>query len=127
MENQLTLIDICKSIRDAVLTKASEVTVYSSWSAEFGYEEIVNFPDRLKNTKWFRYIDPNEFSLDELEELNFSRWDEHSGLRLIPLWLLPYIDPEAKVLCIDGNEVLFKDADNDHRFGMLAYGVKPKA
>ena len=90
MENQLTLIDICKSIRDAVLTKASEVTVYSSWSAEFGYEEIVNFPDRLKNTKWFRYIDPNEFSLDELEELNFSRWDEHSGLRLIPLWLLPY-------------------------------------
>ncbi|UQJ95575.1 hypothetical protein ALHIDCOG_00187 [Klebsiella phage CPRSB] len=44
MENQLTLIDICKSIRDAVLTKASEVTVYSSWSAEFGYEEIVNFP-----------------------------------------------------------------------------------
>ncbi|UQJ95089.1 hypothetical protein IANJMKHF_00183 [Klebsiella phage CPRSA] len=71
--------------------------------------------------------DPNELSLDELEELNFSRWDEHSGLRLIPLWLLPYIDPEAKVLCIDGNEVLFKDADNDHRFGMLAYGVKPKA
>ena len=63
MENQLTLIDICKSIRDAVLTKASEVTVYSSWSAEFGYEEIVNFPDRLKNTKWFRYIDPNEFPL----------------------------------------------------------------
>lgn len=100
MENQLTLIDICKSIRDAVLTKASEVTVYSSWSAEFGYEEIVNFPDRLKNTKWFRYIDPNELSLDELEELNFSRWDEHSGLRLIPLWLLPYIDPEAKVICI---------------------------
>jgi hypothetical protein len=56
----------------------------------------------------------------ELFDLGFGNWD--GGLVLIPLWLLPFLNPNEKVRSITGDYTTIGEADNDHRGGFIAYG-----
>ena len=56
-----------------------------------------------------------------LFNLGFRKWDE-SGLYLIPLWIINYLQP-TKVLCINGKEYDLSETDNDVRAGCIAYGL----
>ena len=112
----------CCSIRRIILNCTAEVTNYKSWGKDFAYSFIMELPEKIK----IKNLNPSELTMDEMKDLGFGRWDEKTELMLIPLWLMQFIDPEIYVMSIDGETVQFKHADNDHRFGCLAFGVIPK-
>jgi hypothetical protein len=59
--------------------------------------------------------------------LDFGKWNEDNPIRLIPLWLLPFLASEFDCQDIIGKKhSKLPEIDNDHRFGYLAYGVIPK-
>ena len=105
---------IAANYKAALLHRAAEVVAYNSWNPEFCVEQLkevaTNFP-KLKLT---------EFSEEDLVKLNFGKY---GSIKLIPLWLVPILDPEEYVLCIDGIGYKLKDADLDTRGGYIAYGV----
>lgn len=90
------------------------------------YALLKTISDNIKEEDDFSYINVSELSLIQMKELGFQLWNDNSQIMLIPLWLFHFVDPELTVRCIDNTDVQFKDADNDHRGGMLAYGVIPK-
>lgn len=112
----------CCSIRRIILNCTAEVMNYKSWGEEYAYKRIMELPQIIK----VKNINPSELSMTEMKDLGFGRWNEETELMLIPLWLMQFIDPEIDVICIDGDTVKFKDADNDNRYGCLAFGVIPK-
>lgn len=57
-----------------------------------------------------------------LQQLGFNLWSEHDPIRLIPIRLLPLLDPEMTVISIDGSSKKLKDINIDIRFGCVAYG-----
>nr|DAR93994.1 MAG TPA: hypothetical protein [Caudoviricetes sp.] len=57
-----------------------------------------------------------------LQQLGFNLWSEHDPIRLIPLRLMPLLDPEMTVKSIDGSSKKLKDINIDIRFGCVAYG-----
>jgi hypothetical protein len=72
-------------------------------------------------------IDPTDLSFEEMIELGFGSWSEESPMRLIPIWLFPFLADEFKSESISGSKhSKLSEIDNDHRFGCLAYGVVPK-
>jgi hypothetical protein len=124
----MTTFEKCKSIRDSILTRAGEMLTYG-WSDDF---KLSNMNDIHKSiSKWeekygsFR-IDPNDLTEIEMEELGFSSWSEDSKLKLIPIWIFPFLSECLDVESISGEKYTKKsDIDNDHRYGLLAYGVNP--
>lgn len=66
-----------------------------------------------------------ELNDSEARALGFMLWDEESDLRLIPLWLVPYINEDTWVLSVDNGEESEKimDVELDTRFGCIAYGI----
>lgn len=65
----------------------------------------------------------SRFSFDKAEGRDFSNYlDEGSKIRLIPLWLQPFLNPNLTVYSIDGEPSSLKDADKDHRGGYMAFG-----
>ena len=121
----------CCSIRRLILTRAGEVMNYD-WDAEFSKKNIKEFPDDLKNRmntrgNDFFNIQPSELTKEEMTELDFGRWSKDDPMRLIPLWLFPFLAQDIKTECIDETKRIRKsDMDTDHRFGCLAYGVLAK-
>jgi hypothetical protein len=121
----------CCSIRHMILTRAAEVMNYE-WDAEFSKKNVKEFPDDLKNrmnTKGndFFNIQPSELTRKEMDNLDFGKWSKDDPMRLIPLWLFPFLAEEIETKDIDGEGELKKeDMDTDHRFGCLAYGVLAK-
>lgn len=107
--------------------RVSETTQYENWSDKFCREEIkrVNqkFVEEIKN-----HIDWDNLTEEDCKELRFGKWDEESGIYLIPLYLFPIIPIGLKVYCISGDEIVNDgtNLDNDIRFGCIAYGIKPK-
>lgn len=121
--------DICKWIRKAILTHAAEVITYS-WDAEFSRENLKSLPDKLKKAEGFRMIDPSDLTAEEMKDLGFGLWDEENPIRLIPLWLKPFLADRIKAGSIDNGEpreIETASMDDDHRFGCIAYGVLPRA
>jgi hypothetical protein len=122
----------CKSIRRMLLNRAAEVMAYKNWSHEFATEQIRDFPEDVKEmtdgNELFG-IQPSELTDSEMIDLGFGKWTEDNPMRLIPLWLLPFLADEIETECIDGEKKLLKKSgmDNDNRFGCLAYGVIPKS
>lgn len=110
----MSLLERCISIKNAV------VPAYNSRN----YEMLKTISDSIKEQDDFSYINVSELSLSEMQELGFQLWDE-SGLMLIPLWLFHFVNPLINVICIDETVCKFEDADDDHRGGLLAYGVIP--
>lgn len=107
--------------------RVSETTQYKNWSDEFCRKEIKEaskkFVDEIK-----KHIDWENLTEEDCKELRFVRWDEESGIYLIPLYLFPIIPIGLKVYSINGDEIVNDgtNLDNDIRFGCVAYGIKPK-
>lgn len=72
-------------------------------------------------------IQPADMTDRQLDALGFGRWSSQSPMRLIPLWLFPFLAESLVVECIDGETKLIKksEMDTDSRFGCLAYGIIP--
>ena len=99
------------------------------WSADFSRSEV--------KSAWFRTSlhDRNQgFTVEQLRSLDdetllslgFMKWDEHNGLRLIPLWACNYIADGETLVSINGNSSIkgLDDIDLDIRFGCIAFGFK---
>ena len=120
--------ELCKAIRRRITTRAAEVFSYGSWSDDFATSQIREIPKSIIESDGFFQINPNTLTSSEMDELGFCRWSGDSPIRLIPLWLLPFLVDEFEAGCIDGGpvkQVRREEIDNDHRFGCIAYGINP--
>lgn len=122
----------CKTIRRMMMNRAAEVMAYKNWGDDFAAKQIRNAPEeieKMKGGKELFGIQPVELTEDEMTDLGFGKWSEETPMRLIPLWLFPFLAEEIETECIDGEKKLTKksEMDNDNRFGCLAYGVIPKS
>lgn len=85
--------------------------------AEYGFVILDNALDgRLKTL---------DLTSEELNTLGFQRWDEESNLYLIPIWMTKFIQQDIEVTSFMGEKKTLAKADKDHRYGCIAYGVKP--
>lgn len=125
----MTTYEKCQAIRRMIMNRAAEVMVYESWGDDFAAKQIRKFPDDLaKQEHGMDYfgIHPAEMTDKQLEDLGFGRWGDETPMRLIPLWLLPFLADEIETECINGEKITKKsEMDKDNRFGCLAYGVIP--
>ncbi|MCD6347649.1 MAG: hypothetical protein J7L96_09545 [Bacteroidales bacterium] len=115
-----------------IINRAAEVMVYTSWDDDFATKQIRKFPEELakqKNGEDYFGIQPAEMTARQCDELGFSKWDEENPMRLIPLWLMPFLADEIETENINGEKKLTKKSDmsDDNRFGCLAYGIIPMA
>ena len=125
----LSTFEKCKIIRNSLLTRVGEAMNYS-WTNDFKIENLENINESLKhweeNNGSFK-INPQDLSLEEMEELGFKQWEKENKIRLIPIWLFPFLCEEFESFSIFGTKYTKKEQlDTDHRFGCLAYGVLPK-
>ncbi|ADJ55475.1 hypothetical protein Lw1_gp176 [Escherichia phage Lw1] len=120
---------LCQMILVATATRAAEPIEYTSWGTEFAISNIRDLPGRLMKSPNFFPVDPNDLTREEMENLGFRKWSSESDLMLIPLYLLPYLKEGITVIDISDEQYYFfrEEADNDHRMGLLAFGVVPKA
>lgn len=110
-----------------LVNRVSETNEYN-WENDFKVSENKKsfniFYEELK-----KHIDFTKITVEEAKELRFQRWDEeHPELWLFPLYLVPIIPEGLEVTSISGNKYKYeKDkADNDIRFGCVAYGIEIK-
>ena len=127
----MTTYEKCKNIRRMIVNRAAEVMNYS-WDDDFSTKWIRLFPDGLKEQKKhgvdYFGIQPSDLTETEMMELGFGVWSEETPMRLIPLWLYPFLADEITVESIIGKKATIKrtDIDTDNRFGCLAFGVIPR-
>ena len=122
----MTDIQTAYAILNKIAGRSSEAAAYKSWSHVFARQEITIAWENTEGT--FNKSQPR-ISLKNLMKaghktlcnLGFRKWDE-SGLYLIPLWIINYLQP-TKVLCINGKEYDLSEVDNDVRAGCIAYGL----
>ena len=117
--------DFLLMVRQAIVNRAAEVFCYS-WDADFSSERIKEIPSVFSKSEYFRNVDPNEMTKDQLVNLGFQMWDDESRLMLIPLYVYPFLKDEIMCGSISDKEACLmktSEIDIDHRFGCLAYGV----
>lgn len=126
----MTTFEKAKAIRNSLLTRVGESLSYKSWKDDFRLSNIMNVHETIP--KWeekygsFK-INPNDLSVEELDELGFGRWSDELPIRLIPIWLYPFLADNFESTSISGSKhTTLAEVDDDHRFGCLAYGVLPK-
>ena len=128
---ELTMFEKCEEIKNLWCKKVAEAFLYRKfWGDDYCLKEIFSVPQIMKN--WEKdygsfEIQPCEMTDKELEKLGFGKWSEITSIRLIPIWLYPFLPEKIKTISIDGSKCLKKsEMDTDHRFGYLAYGITPK-
>ncbi|MGL5153113.1 MAG: hypothetical protein ACRC7N_21340 [Clostridium sp.] len=108
--------------------KVSEVNEFKNWQNDFKVKEVEGAFDKFYSSlKANKHIDLENLTVYEAEELRFCKWsDELPTLYLFPLWIVPLIPEGMEVKSISGNTFKYsKDsADNDVRFGCVAYGIE---
>ena len=117
--------DFLLMVRQAIINRAAEVFCYS-WDADFSSKRIKEIPDVFSKSDFFRKVDPNEMTVDQLDNLGFQKWDDKSGLMLIPLYVYPFLKDEfmcGSISDIAARNIKTSEIDIDHRFWCLAYGV----
>jgi hypothetical protein len=128
----MNMFEKCKAIRNLIVNNAMMGYVYKTyWSSECRIEKIDEIVSVVKG--WEKEhgsfeINPCEMTDAELHELGFGKMSGESELRLIPIWLYPFLKEEIDTTCINGlSKIKKKDMDTDHRYGYLAYGIIPKS
>jgi len=109
-------------IRDAIATMAAEIYQYN-WDSYFCKKYVHEKMNRY--IEYYESFDIKHLSESEAVSLGFYKWDD--TLYLIPLWMLPFLEKDQWVFCINGGYKKIGDADTDNRAGMLAYGIIPIA
>lgn len=110
-----------------LINKLSEGYMYT-WDDGFKQKESKKNFDRFYE-ELKKNIDLTKLTVEEAKELRFGRWsDEFPDLWLFPLWLVPIIPEGMEVIDINGNKFNYEKekADNDIRFGCVAYGIEIK-
>lgn len=124
---ELTDYEVAKEVRRVLLTRVGEAMAYHvHWGESFTVKNTVNVIDDLEGrAKWFHKINANNLTKEQLDELGFSKWSQEFPIRLIPIWLVPFLQQKIDAYCIDGESVnSVSKMDKDHRGGCVAYGVK---
>ena len=136
--SEYSLINHIRNIRNAYLQTVAELVNYE-WDAEFKNEQLTRLKDRvllegskIKKANWDAHMSNLDAkSVRELLNEGFCCWgtkdDDGKPLSkvvlLIPLWLFLSLDKDIVLTSIDDSETVVGEADNDHRFGLLAHGV----
>lgn len=119
----MTPLEKINAVRDIVIGEAARLLHYTNVTKGGFTTEVF---ERLKEVPKFTQEDFESLTTDETEIAGFQPWgepdEEGKTLYLIPLWMLPIIDPDAVLTSIDGSKCLAKDASRDIRFGCIAYG-----
>ena len=125
---KMSTFEVAKNIRWVIVRIASESMIYTNWTTDFVASQLREIPERIKKEDWFSPVDPSDLTEKEMLSLGFGKWSKDDPMRLIPLWLFPFLPDEVDCGCIDGEKRVQKksEMDNDSRFGLLAYGVMPK-
>ena len=98
-----------------------------NWSGDFIISESKEFLNKFKEYFEKEKIDILKISIEDLEMLGFSKWDENE-LMLIPLWCFDLIPDGTELISISGDKkIKGKDEiDLDIRLRRTAYGFYPK-
>lgn len=125
----MTTHELCKNIRRNIVNRAAEVMNYTNWGADFAAKQLTELPEIIINSEGFLPVQPADLTITEMDDLGFGVWEEENPMRLIPLWLFPFLAEEINCESISGAKSILKksEMDNDHRMGFLAYGVLPKS
>jgi len=117
----------CEKIQRMLINRAAEVMTYTNWSDEFAVKQIREIPGLLLNmNRELGNIQLDDLTSDQRDRLGFRLWSNDNPIRLIQLWLLPFLADNIKATRIDGRSIISKaEMDNDNRFGCLAYGIIP--
>jgi len=124
-ELQKMSFEVLNNIKTTLANKVINVNTNKKYSDMFKQSLITSVYDEM-----IEYVDENgrpdirTLNETEMELLGFGKWDEDTGLRLIPLWAKPFIK-NIEVTAIDGEKIMLDQADNDIRFGCIAYGIIP--
>lgn len=119
----MTPLEKINAVRDIIIGEAACLLHYTHVTKGGFTTEVY---ERLKDVPKFTEEDFDTLTTEEVKICGFQPWDEpdeeSKSLYLIPLWMLPVIDPDAVLTAIDGDTCLAKDASRDIRFGCIAYG-----
>lgn len=111
------------AVRDVIIGEAARLLYYTNVTKGGFTTEVF---EALKEVPKFTQEDFDTLTTEEVKICGFQPWDEPDEkgktLYLVPLWMLPIIDPDAKLIAIDGDCCLAKDVDKEIRFGCIAYG-----
>lgn len=122
-----TTYEICHHILLSYATKAAEGIQYTHTNDSGFRHSLLNLHSFISGIDGYKSVDPSLLTLDEMNILGFGRWSEESELMLIPFYLFPFLAEGFTAFNFDGKPFVFKrdEADNDHRYGALAFGVYP--
>jgi len=125
----MTQYELAQNLMFRLARISMEVYEYAAnWSDEFSKQHIIERIESLKNDNSFKTINPTKFTEAELINLGFGIWQDN-GMYLIPFWMCQFLEDGFDCISITGEKVIFNEetCDNDHRYGQLAYQVKPYA
>ena len=121
-----------RAIQHKLLRHVAEAYLYP-WDAEFSVaerERVFYAPFDAEVRVDFRGL-----TLQECEDLGFGRYQKETHLRLIPLYLYPFMAFDQTLLDLNYKTMPVKPGywrrghknyiDTDHRAGMLAFGFYP--
>ncbi len=117
-----------KEVRNCLtwlVNKVSETIIYN-WDNDLKAKENKEGFDKFYK-ELEKHIDFTKLTVEEAKELRFQKWsEEQPKLWLFPLYLVPIIPEGLEVVDINGEKYKYeKDtADNDIRFGCVAYGIE---
>lgn len=116
--------DEIKNCLTWLINKLSENYVYNWEMDKTNRGQFEKFYEELR-----KFIDFTKITKEQAKELRFGKWSEEiPDLYLFPLWLVPVIPEGLEVVDIGGNKYKYEKAtaDNDIRFGCVAYGIEIK-
>lgn len=126
--SSITTYDICHYIRKRMLSLIGNVLVYGNTDAMQVYEDICTLKQHIECVDGYFPPDPNNLTDDEAQELGFGKWSDDSDLRLIPVYLVPFMPPQFSGRHIDEDKdttIVMSAVDTDSRFGCVSFGVIP--
>lgn len=106
-----------------VLKSRKELETHFAETFEYDFSSVYCKDTRLRiiqNT-------PKLASLEDLTEEEYKALGMTKishDVRLIPLWLTPFLAPSMEVVSFSGKTSTVKDCDKDNRNGYTAYGIK---
>lgn len=124
-ELQKMSFEVLNNIKTTLANKVVMVNTNKKYSDMFKQSLITSVYDEM-----LEYVNENgrpdvrTLNETEMELLGFGKWNEDTGLRLIPLWAKPFIE-NIEVTSISGDIKMLDEAEDDSRFGCIAYGIVP--
>lgn len=128
-----------QDVRDTLIKRMAMGAIYKSWPNDFAGEKLREAVTDAKRD--VATISVMGFTNAQCRDLGFGLWDEESGIRLLPVWLYPFLHNGDVLTSIGGETVIVRDGydnidnfsrdgarhyiNNNCRFGCLAYGIVP--